>query len=850
MSGERQKTGGANGTSKVNDSIDKHLLVTTAIVDSSSCQTLSLDDVERLKKELQTLNQRIEQSKKKLALETKVRDAALSLSKLYNKKGARRKSILSVSSNDSQGTAISGRTDEELNSSERKCEELIRELWILTTRADEIQKRLLQHCVAILGQTHSGTSEDVPNGGVKGGLYDEMSRASTLGDLDMSRTAIPKHVEDKLSDLSGRMEDLLHSISKAQGIPVQDLGERGLTIEDHINRLESALSFIEDRVTVGSISQKNSADQEKSEALMKTVWDIVVMSDQEHRAHREAQIPEYDDEEEDSEDEAEGDEDLKPFELPSLISKVERLCAHRSRLANDKARLRKKVVEVKRKYDTEMEDLRAHYDQRIDEVSVDLKDMESQLEQVEFQHEEATKRAEKAESELKTLQTELERKETEIRVAAAGTEQQAALTKELQDLQTSVRSKGEELQEARAKMQSMEEELEKAESLAKAKEDDIKQKEDEARSLRDQLEAVNQQLSIIKEQLEAQAEELEEKAQLEEALDEETGAHQQTKQEFTAKMAEKESELEELNIRLNELQESRNMLQAEHDAAMAEHAEQINELEGQVGGLQRSLSEKDAQFTERETALSAELSEKTAKIEQMDNEMRDLEESVAKFSTECAMLKAELDEAYGSRKQRAAEAAQAKAAAEALEAAAKQDPVLLQQIEELQAQNEKLNAELSELRSAREGFLDEIRRLNEEILGLNQQLDRSPPLPSVPVQELKNAEALESRCAMLQSELDGMLADFELLTKQSLEHENERRALEGHIDALRDKVESLEATLAEEKIQRMGTNGGELTPGTPGAPESRSTTVLKNEFKKMMRDMRADQLKALRVSLF
>ncbi|KAJ2955023.1 hypothetical protein NUW54_g14777 [Trametes sanguinea] len=57
------------------------LLASEAIVDSRGFEVLSAEEVEELKKEYQVLSSRLVALNKKLTLETKIRDAALSLSK-------------------------------------------------------------------------------------------------------------------------------------------------------------------------------------------------------------------------------------------------------------------------------------------------------------------------------------------------------------------------------------------------------------------------------------------------------------------------------------------------------------------------------------------------------------------------------------------------------------------------------------------------------------------------------------------------------------------------------------------------------------------------------------------------
>src|SRR5436309_1854399 len=62
----------------MNDTVAMHLLVETAILDSDEYEILSYEEVDDLKKEHMLLTNRIEAAKRKLALENKVREAALS----------------------------------------------------------------------------------------------------------------------------------------------------------------------------------------------------------------------------------------------------------------------------------------------------------------------------------------------------------------------------------------------------------------------------------------------------------------------------------------------------------------------------------------------------------------------------------------------------------------------------------------------------------------------------------------------------------------------------------------------------------------------------------------------------
>ncbi|KAJ5133734.1 hypothetical protein N7526_005099 [Penicillium atrosanguineum] len=66
------------------DPVTMYLLTETAMGDSNNFEILSFEEVEGLKKERALLSTRIEGTKRKLALETKLRDAAQSIGRLYS----------------------------------------------------------------------------------------------------------------------------------------------------------------------------------------------------------------------------------------------------------------------------------------------------------------------------------------------------------------------------------------------------------------------------------------------------------------------------------------------------------------------------------------------------------------------------------------------------------------------------------------------------------------------------------------------------------------------------------------------------------------------------------------------
>ncbi|KAI1139816.1 Up-regulated during septation-domain-containing protein [Hypoxylon sp. FL0543] len=141
------------------DPVQLHLLTETALLDSKEYEILSQEEVDDLKKQCQLLSQRIEQTRANLAIQSKYRDAAISMSKLCSppKADAKRKSLLGHRHSSSSDAAREA--EHELSTIQKKCEELASELWSLEKRAMEPQRRLLEHTAGILQLTHKAANK-------------------------------------------------------------------------------------------------------------------------------------------------------------------------------------------------------------------------------------------------------------------------------------------------------------------------------------------------------------------------------------------------------------------------------------------------------------------------------------------------------------------------------------------------------------------------------------------------------------------------------------------------------------------------------------------------------------------
>jgi hypothetical protein len=140
------------------DPIQVHLLTETALSDSKEWEILSQEEVDDLKKQVQSLSQRISQTRNNLAIQSKYRDAATAMAKLYSPVG-KRKSLLG---NRNSGGETAREAEAERQACEKRCEELASELFSLEKRIMEPQRRLLQHTAGILQLTHGASRKQPP----------------------------------------------------------------------------------------------------------------------------------------------------------------------------------------------------------------------------------------------------------------------------------------------------------------------------------------------------------------------------------------------------------------------------------------------------------------------------------------------------------------------------------------------------------------------------------------------------------------------------------------------------------------------------------------------------------------
>ena len=170
----------------------------------------------------------------------------------------------------------------------------------------------------------------------------------------------------------------------------------------------------------------------------------------------------------------------------------------------------------------------------------------------------------------------------------------------------------------------------------------------------------------------------------------------------------------------------------------------------------------------------------------------------------------------------------------------KQEGVLLEQLRTTKSASD---AELDKARHDLQHMESEMIRAQTELTMAKAELDGAYGSRAQRAADVSANPAVQAEIDSLKKELKDTIEDYELMTKQSIEAEKERDRFEDKIDALEQKSESLESQLSEERVKWMGVKQGAPT-------ETTSTMVLKTEFKKMMRETRAEQMKAFKVSSY
>ncbi|KAM5442049.1 hypothetical protein MferCBS31731_002878 [Microsporum ferrugineum] len=711
------------------DPVSMHLLAETAIGDSLHFEVLSFEEVEDLKRELSLLLSRIESGKRKLALELKLQEAALSLNRLYDDGS-------DLVNGHRKGTSHLGQngddtSDEGLAITRRKCEEQSQEISKLERRASDIRTRILEHTAGVLQMTHKGlkkkkgsktddqssTSEDVhgidPYG--CGHEFDHRSLYRTADYLDHHGGRGPRDVPSLEPDVESNSADL------------SGLQDTQSKLEEMNYRLHEMITQMDPHQEIDPIPQvisnQGSSDplatvNVQIEYLEKGLEAIAVH--QSHSSH-----PQDTRETEESHDTHDTLERLEGFSR-RLDEALASAGSSRQPTSPHMSTIRKSLPEQLDYLESAVADAEKRIESLVEQKTI----LGIQIQQ---QRDLNSKSDAERDAYIADLTEDLTKLRKELDKSHAANESSRAEITMLMD-QLDAERQDSMLREQKRSIGEAPKEYPEPEALLKA-EQNLAEKESRIAALESTIQELRSQADI----------------QLQEA--------HQTREKVEHDLAEKHTHIGNLESTLQELRsQTETHLSQLHEARQSrEQAEQAN------------------------AKLQAEFSE--------------LESEMVRIQTELTFARAELDGAYGTRSERAAEAAA--------------NPAVQREIDNLRERNMDLTSQIATLKSV------QMNNANSASLGAHERIQ------------------------MLERELRETIEDYEELTKQSIEFEKERDKFENMIDSYRDRCDTLETQLGDERIQNLGIRDGMTVENT-------SITVLKNEFKKMMRETRADSIKALR----
>jgi chromosome segregation ATPase len=685
----------------------------TAIGDSKGYGVLSYEELDELKRERATLLSRVDATRRKLALESKLRDAAQSLNRLYSTKGRRESAESDMNSSptspkkhrrnflgsrNSNAETIS-RTDDEFAASTKKCQELSNELTDLEKRLEEVQRKILEHTAGVLQMTHRGLKKNIRRG--------ELPR-SPESMISTNHRSIPAF--DGIDDFDER------SFYRSNGF-----GED--THQGHNSMLNG-----KPQKPNAQVQALHEAEQRLKDVNTR-LRDMIMRADPEQKLEPPPQL-------------SNGQANVKP---------ETQIQEHLGYLA------------------VGLDTIEAHQARTIHDAQKSIHDSADKLEDINIRLHGMLEKTSTIGQTPMTMPVESQGKSMQAQLAFSNT----ALDRLNQRLDMYIEQKeilGRQIQQQRdlnfkSDAQKDSQIVDLTDALDEAKRlQNIEERE--AQSLRDQL-------SLLMEQLDSARQEM--------------------------MLLEQQHNMNSSNA-LQAEREARRQAEGDLLAQLKSKQEQCTQLQADMAELQKSLELQMQTHLTKVNDLTQAKEKADIEVQRCLAEMKELESEVVRAQTDLTVVRAELDGAYGTRAQRAADVSM--------------NPAIQKEIDDLNDRNVALQRQIDHL------------QWEHQNAGVG------------------SAE-LQSKVELLQKELKETIDDYEVMTRASIEFEKERDQLEAQIDGLRERSETLEAQLSDEKVKWLGMkNPG---PGQGGPSESTSTMVLKNEFKKMMRDTRAENMKALRV---
>lgn len=892
------------------DPMDMHLLLETATNDCQNFRVLSLEDLDTLKKEEVRLGRLIEAGKKKLYLESKMDSTSRLLQKLSTNGSnatsptsplsSKRSFLRFRTSGTSNTDAQSSQGD--AGSGSARFQELAKEVWRLEKRHTELRQRKLEHTAAMLHFSNQqqpqneGLGQQEPSTSYSFGDGQFLQLPSDLdGNLEgfewqsIARARLPQ-INNELHGLLARDESQNIEAS-APPPPNIDL-EPAIQfdyLENSLGRLSESHRNLRQLVNESRNAREGQGQRlRESHSVLTRLWDMVGAIEQNPHGNSALDVTRG----AASRDLDAAEANLSaPFSSQALSTKVENLCSqaiqlmeqhnalnyqldqerearHRSKIegAAEQARLTEQLQEAYNQHLVGQNSLR-DVQSKLKAAELRLKETQVQVKRTKQdcevkQNEELTQERNLWKSREHDLSARLASKVTEVGLLRTAISEKEGKIAELQAAEAATTAEFNEadhqIETLGANLLASENRLAKFESAETDSKRIIEQltwdKEHqmaELALLRDEVAKITANLIAAEGHL----------TEYESAAQE--CARQITGLDDSKKLAESEvSHLTvELGVLIKRVQEAESNVLAgntesqdirrrilELSSAKDLSGLELDRLRTEMVGLKAALKiaeERAATFETTSRQWSKYASELESHRQSLEHEISQSQEDVIVARTRVEVASTAKEEELEALKTKYMDLLQDfKDSSNAQTETSKALQVKTRQVEDLRKECSELSQEMIHFKvqtgSSAHNHAD-----------LESQLETS----------LASHRETEARMRNLEKELRDLVQDYEHLVRTEVEAEREREVLVQTLEAQRERIEELLFQLDEERVQTMGkrTSGSShgdqvngITGDSHGGDVRRSTEgismgVMRNEFKRMMREARADHYRRLKV---
>jgi chromosome segregation ATPase len=578
--------------------------------------------------------------------------------------------------------------------------------------------------------------------------------------------------EGRMSALNQQIKDLLLSVNARPPPPpnASDLPGVDTELDDQISYFQYALRVIETELIKANEAAANAPRNvparggAETEATLKELWNSLQSAfgnlqrqKEDRRRYLKEKGLEENDDDADMLDMFSPDDD---FSVPGLVSRVRNLSGQLVKLSEQKAVLKRQVKqqrELNNKSDTEKD------------AEIQNKVAEIRAKEMEIQDKASQIRAK--DSELQGKDSVIEAKDAEL----------LEMDSKIFNLESRVKDLETELEDVRAN--GARSNINTADVEAK----DAKVKELEA------------QVAETKSYLErAQSDASQTQGMLLSALRDLDTANKKSAAEESEAVQTARAELEEKRTKLSALETSSKDLESRlnmTETSRRELQERMDEIDGKIEALESELVEARAAKNAAEQAAEykqKELDGKQREIKEKDDVVENMNLMVVELKTELTIAMAELEGAYGSRAERAADAAAIKSSSEVIE-------------------------------------------LQDQINNLKTELEQT-------LKQLQDITAETIKAEQDKLEIEGKLDDA-VAMRTSLETEAQelRDRLDREILESREKIGKLQEELDSQRLKVVPSGEGGARPGA-------GASMLSEQFRATMREERKKFQEDLRVS--